>query len=121
MFSNFPGPFRKIVTAISACKSGRIDRGYGDSVVVGVKQVQSFSKGEPKVQGFYPAEKFLKRCEVGYYRKIKDLLNSLHITNILNKFSIMLVSIILEKNKDEKLMLVVDLLRIFTGIQIEMS
>jgi hypothetical protein len=33
----------------------------------------------------------------------------------------MLVSIILEENKDEKLMLVVDLLRIFTGIQIEMS
>ena len=73
------------------------------------------------MQGFYPAEKFLKRCEVGYYWEIKDLLNSLHITNILNKFSIMLVPIILEENKDEKLMLVVDLLRIFTGIQIEMS
>jgi hypothetical protein len=55
MFSNFPGPFRKIVAAISACKSGRIDRGYGDSVVVGVKQVQGFSEGKPEVQGFYPA------------------------------------------------------------------
>jgi hypothetical protein len=32
----------------------------------------------------------------------------------------MLVPIILEKNKDEKLMLGVDLLRIFAGIQIEM-
>jgi hypothetical protein len=67
MFSDFPGSFRKIVTAISACKSGRIDRGYGDSVVVGVKQVQGFSESKPEVKGFYPAEKFLKRCEVGYY------------------------------------------------------
>jgi hypothetical protein len=32
----------------------------------------------------------------------------------------MLVPIILEENKDEKLMLGVDLLRIFAGIQIEM-
>ena len=32
----------------------------------------------------------------------------------------MLVPIILEENKDEKLMLSVDLLRIFAGIQIEM-
>jgi hypothetical protein len=52
VFSNFSGPFRKIVAAISAGKSGRIDRGYGDSVVVGVKQVQGFSEGEPGCRDF---------------------------------------------------------------------
>jgi hypothetical protein len=38
-------------------------------------------------------------------RSRKYLLNSLPLSDILNKFSIMLVPIILEENKDEKLML----------------
>ena len=42
MFSNFLGPFRKIVAAITACKSERINRGYRDRIIVGVKTSSGF-------------------------------------------------------------------------------
>ena len=54
---------------------------------------------------------------MGYDRKIKDHLNSLHISNIFDKLPIMLVPVIFEENKNEKLMLGERLFRVFTGIR----
>ena len=121
MFSDLSGSFREIVAAVAACKAGWIDSGNGNGLTGGVEQVQSFSEGEPELEGFYPAKKFLKRGEMRNYRELKYLPNILHITNILNKFPIMLVPVFLEENKDKKLMLGVELFRIFAGIQIEMG
>jgi hypothetical protein len=45
-----------------------------------------------------------------YNRENKDLLNFLHISDIFDKFPVVLVPVILEENKCEKLMLRVDLL-----------
>ena len=45
-----------------------------------------------------------------YFREIKNLLNSVHISDIFDEFAVMLVPVIFEKNEDEKLMLGVDLL-----------
>jgi len=39
-----------------------------------------------------------------------NLLNSIHISNIFDKFPIVLVTVILEENQDEKLVLGVDIL-----------
>jgi len=44
-----------------------------------------------------------------YNREIKDLLNILHISDILDEFPVVLVPVIFEENKREKLMLSVDL------------
>jgi len=56
-----------------------------------------------------------------YEREIKELLNSLHIANIFDELPIMLVPVIFEENKDEKLMLGECFLRKLTGIGFEMS
>jgi hypothetical protein len=45
-----------------------------------------------------------------YYGKSEDLLNLLHITDIVDEFQIMLVSILFEEKVCEKLMLGKDLL-----------
>ena len=66
MFSEFPGSFREIMAAVSARKSGRIDSGYGNIFIRRVEQVHGLSEGDPKIESFYPAEKFLERSEVGY-------------------------------------------------------
>jgi hypothetical protein len=40
-----------------------------------------------------------------------------HIPDVFNEITVVLVPVIFEENEDEKLMLVVDLLRIFAGIR----
>ncbi len=40
-----------------------------------------------------------------YDRQIKYLLNSFHVSDIFNKFPVVLVPVILEEDKDKKLML----------------
>ena len=120
MFPNFSCSLREIMAAVSARKPGWIDRGYSDNIVIGVKQIQGFSEGEPEIERPYSVEKFLNRSEMGHYWKIKYLLNSLHVTNIFNELPVVLVPVILEQNENQKLMLGVDLFWIFTGIQIEM-
>jgi hypothetical protein len=40
-----------------------------------------------------------------------------HIADILDEVPVMLVPVVFEKNEDKKLMLSVDLLRIFAGIR----
>ena len=67
MFSEFPGSFREIMAAVSARKSGRIDSGYGNIFIRRVEQVHGLSEGDPKIERFYPTEKFLESCEMGYY------------------------------------------------------
>jgi len=67
MFSEFPGSFREVVAAVSACKSGRINSGYGNFFIRRIEQVHGLSEGDPKIERFYPAEKFLERREMGYY------------------------------------------------------
>jgi len=52
---------------------------------------------------------------------IEYLLNFFHITNIFDEFPVVLVTEIFEEDKDEKLMLGISLLRVFAGIQLEMS
>jgi hypothetical protein len=49
--------------------------------------------------------------------KIQNPLNSFHIPDIFNELPVMLVPIVFEKDKDEKLVLGVDLLREFAGIR----
>ena len=101
MFSDLSGSFREIVAAITAGKARRIDCGNGDTFVGGVKQFHCFLEGKPEIERFYPAEKFLERCEMRHDREIKDLLNFLHVSDIFDEFPIMLVPVILEKNKRE--------------------
>jgi len=47
---------------------------------------------------------------MGYYCEIKDLLNSLHISDVFDEFPVVLVTEIFEQNQDEQLVLRVDLL-----------
>jgi len=54
------------------------------------------------VRGFYPAEKFLERGEMGCLWEIKYLFDSLHISDIFGELSVVLVPEIFEKNKDKK-------------------
>ena len=96
MFSDLTGYFWEIVAAVPARKSGRVDSRYRNIFVVGVEQVYRFSEGEPKVESFYPTDKFLERCEMGYYGEIKDHLNSLHISDIFDEFPVVLVTKIFE-------------------------
>jgi hypothetical protein len=96
MFSDFTGSFREIMAAISACKSGRIDSGYGNIFIRRVEQVYRLSEGDPKIERFYPTEKFLERSEMGYYGEIKDLLNFLHISDVIDEFPVVLVTEIFE-------------------------
>ena len=53
------------MAAVPACKSGRIDSGYGNIFIRRVEQVHRFSEGDPKIERFYPTEKFLDRREMG--------------------------------------------------------
>jgi len=53
---------------------------------------------------------------MGDRRKIKYLLDLFPVVNILNEVPVMLVSVFLKENENKKLVLVVDFLRIFTGI-----
>ena len=84
------------MAAISACKSGRINSGDGNIFIRRIEQVHGLSEGDPKIERFYPAEKFLERREMGYYWEIKDLLNALHISDVFNEFPVVLVTEILE-------------------------
>lgn len=67
MFSDLTGSFREIMTAVPTRKSGRIDSSYRNIFIRRVEQVHGLSEGEPKIEGFYPAEKFLERREMGHY------------------------------------------------------
>ena len=67
MFPDLTGSFREIVAALPARKSGRIDSRYRNIFIGRVEQVHCPSEGEPKIESFYPTEKFLERCEMGYY------------------------------------------------------
>ena len=84
------------MAAVPARKSGRVDSRNRNIFIVGVEQVYRFSEGEPKVESFYPTDKFLECCEMGYYGEIKDLLNSLHISDIFDEFPVVLVTKIFE-------------------------
>ena len=84
------------MAAVPARKSRRVDSRYRNILVVGVEQVHRFSEGEPKIESFYPTDKFLERCEMGYYGEIKGLLYSLHISDIFNEFPVVLVTKIFE-------------------------
>ncbi len=53
------------------------------------------------------------RCE------FRDFLNSFHIADIVDKFPVLLVPVILKHNQSEKLVLDICPLRIFTGIRRE--
>ncbi len=117
MFSDFTGSGGVVMAAISAGKSRWVNCCYGNNIVVGVEQVQCFSESKPEVQGFYPAKKFMERCEMGYDWKIKDRLNFLHISKIFDKLPIMLVPVVFKENKNEKLVLGERLFRVFTGIR----
>ena len=48
------------------------------------------------VTTFYPTDKFLERCEMGDYGEIKDRPNSLHISDIFDKFPVVLITKIFE-------------------------
>lgn len=121
MFSKFPGSFREIMAAVPARKSGRINSSYRNYITCRVEQVHRFSESYPKIESFYPTEKFLERRKMGYYWEIKDLLNAFHISDVFNEFPVMLVTEIFEQNQNEQLVLGVNLLWKFTGIGIEMS
>jgi hypothetical protein len=62
-------------------------------------------------------EKFLESGEMRDDEEIQFLLDLSHISDIFDKLTVMLVPIIFEENKDEKLMLGVDLLRVFTRVR----
>jgi len=117
MFSSLPGSGWVIVTWISTGKPGWIDCCDWDRIVIAIEKIQSFPERVAEVQGFYPAEEFLKRREMGHEGKIQFLLDRFHIFNVFNEIPVVLVSIIFEENQDEKLVLGVDLFRIFTGIR----
>jgi hypothetical protein len=55
------------MATVPAGKTGRIDRGNRNDLIIGIKQVQGFSEDDSEVQGFYSDEEFLKRGEVGHY------------------------------------------------------
>jgi len=109
------------MAAVPTRKSRRVDSRYRNILIVGVEQVYRFSESEPKIECFYPTDKFLERCEMGYYGERKDLLNSFHISDIFNKLSIVLVPEIFEEDQDKELILSIGLLRVFAGIWFKMS
>ena len=117
MFSNLAGSGWVIVTRITAGKPGWIDCCDGNRIVVGIKQIQSFPENIPEVQGFYPAKEFLKCRKMGDEGEIQFLLDRFHVPNVFYEFPVMLVPVVFEENQDEKLILSVDLFRIFTGIR----
>jgi hypothetical protein len=96
------------MTAVRARKSGRIDSGHRNIFIGSVEQVHRLSESEPKIERFYPIEKFLEHGELRDYREVKNLLNSLHVSGIFDKFPIMLVAEIFEQNQDKQLVLGVD-------------
>lgn len=116
MFSDFARSCGVIMARISAGKSGWIYCCDRDRILVRVEQVQRFFECEPEIEGFDPTEKFLKCCEMGYGWQLEDLLDLLHVPDIFNDVSVMLVTVVFEKNEDEKLMLSIDLLRILLRI-----
>jgi len=59
-------------------------------------------------------EKFLEGGEMGDDRKIQFLLDLFHVSNIFDEVPVMLVPVLFEEDEDEKLMLGVDPLRVFT-------
>ena len=67
MFSDLTGSFREIVAAVPTGESGRIDSRYWNIFLGSVEQVHGLSEGQPKIECFYPTEKFLERSEMGYY------------------------------------------------------
>jgi len=101
MFSEFTGSFWKIVAAVPAGKTGRIDSCYGYILVGRVEQVHGLSEGQSKIKWFYPTEKFLERCEMRYFWKIKNLPYSVHISDIFDEFPVVLITEIFEQNEDE--------------------
>jgi len=117
MLSNLAGSDWVIVTGISAGKPGWIDCCNWDRISIGVKQIQSFSKRVAQVQGFYPAEEFLKRRKMRNGWKVQFLLDWFHISNIFNEIPVVLVPVVFEEYQDQKLILGVDLFRIFRGIR----
>jgi len=84
------------MAAVPARKSRRVDSRYRNFLVVRVEHVYRFSEGEPKIESFYPTDKFLERCEMGYYRESKNLLNSFHISDIFDEFPVVLITKIFE-------------------------
>lgn len=120
MLTDLTGSGRIIVAGIATGKPGRIDCCYWDFVAGRIEQVHGLSEYEAKVQRFYPLEKFLKRGEMRDLTKLEYLLNLFHVPNILDDIPVMLVPVFLEKNEDEKLILRVDLFRIFAGIRSDM-
>ena len=57
---------------------------------------------------------------MGYFSRSHVSGSPFHISDIFDEFPVVLVTEIFEQNQDEKLMLGIDLLGIFTGIRIEM-
>ena len=53
---------------------------------------------------------------MGYDGKIQFLLDRFHVLNIFNEIPVVLVPIVFEENQNEKLILGVDLFRVFTRI-----
>jgi len=110
---------------ISRCRAPRDHRpghspgdcGDGNRVVVEIKKIQSFPECVAEVQGFYSAEEFLKCREMRNNGKIQNLLDRFHVFNIFNEVPVVLVPVVFEENQDKKLILGVDLFRIFTGIR----
>ena len=87
------------MATVPAGKTGWIYGGYGNIFIRRVKQVYRFSESEPKVDCFYPTNKFLERGEMRDFGEIKNLLNSLHISDIFYEFPVVLVSVIFEENQ----------------------
>lgn len=54
------------MAAVSARKSGRINSGYVNIFIRRIEQVHGLSEGDPKIECFYPAEKFLEQSQMGY-------------------------------------------------------
>jgi hypothetical protein len=84
------------MAAVPTGKPRRINGSYGNILVCGVEPVHRFSEGDPKIQGFTPTEKFLERGEMRNIGEAQTLPDRFHIPDILNKFPVMLVAIILE-------------------------
>jgi len=96
------------MTAVPARKSGRIDSGHRNIFIGSIEQVHRLYESEPKIERFCPTENFLEYGEMRDYQEVKNLLNSLHVTDIFDKFPIVLVAEIFEQNQDKQLVLGVD-------------
>jgi len=117
MFPDFAGSGRVVMTRISAGKPGRIDCSNRDRIVVGIEQTQSFPERVPEIQGFYPAEEFLKRGEMRHNGEIQFLLDRIHVSDIFNELPVVLVPVVFEEDQGKKLGLGIDPLRIFAGVR----